>query len=540
MIRLDENSISELVSWLDTGFLFRVVSQLNTDFRRLVYKPDHNRSLFLDFSRIHELESFGRRHSSESSETDLLHLKLWKSFSADELFGDSKMFSQLEHVTIKFKFDQNIHSRDLEELAESLRRVRSIHSIELISPPVDFLTDLFTDLTMADCYCLDEDSVNCVDERLETYVGEGFFPQLESLVVQEAEIDSFGKIFNYNIFVKFKRLKEVVFNEIYSVRHSSTASVFSTTPRSRSMSMEDASSFLTDSVVNESLTLPSAASPQVLTVDPFWVCSTAVRAHPIEVIDLYMIPFNEAYDFVRHHFLDDSFPNLKTLRIRCISSTKHCNLLTSVMEKKFNTLPSLEEIEIGSLTKPLVEFLTSAGRSLRKLSVTSRMDLRNFVDDLWDFATTFPLEELNIRISKSVQLDELAELIDQTTFWRKSLKRIKINWNLINSMSIETLVFFRHLFRHFDHFIVSACGIVGTAVGEEVGRYSTPFEMFYYEFCEQRIFCHCTECLDREEPGEENELHLRRLALEEWETELSSELKQTLAEDREYRSKILS
>jgi len=577
---IDDHVLNEYIfQYLEPMFRFQAVSRVNKHLRSVVYSPANNSVLNLDFTRMYDISgdyssvllrapsvqlpgtsggsgssSWLKRERGGNSVVptalaaqggeEMLHQKLWNTFEVDRLFGFGGIFSNLSQVKIKFKIDQ-IFNRELSEMIGYLREMESLVNIELISPPIDFVSEFFIDRKITDCYCLDEENINCVDERLENPEGEEFLINLEHLTLQDVEIDTMTKIFNYNIFIKFEKLREVFFNDIYSIK-TNTASILSgSTPQSRSMSFDESTSVVGGpfgGIDQMSVTSPSMLSPsppaQLILEDPFQfpppVAQDLVHAK-IEKIDLYMIPFNEAANFIKINFLHN-FPNLRVLRIRCLSSAKHAGMLGSVLNYKFRKLPSLEEIEIGFLTTEFIRFIvdTCEPSSLRKLSVTSRLDFsgNSVSDELHDFGAKFTqLSDLNIRIHKNIQLEELCILFDETPL-RSSLKRIKISWNLVNAIELDTLVKLRLILRGSNgvKFIVSSCSVVVINCTVESASYSNAFERYYYEFCEQRVYCECDECLDErvEESGIENEEHLRRIAMQEWRNELSEESRNIL------------
>ena len=552
MNTLDEVIISEYVfPYLDTWFRYRTMSQVSRSLHQLIYRPENNGIVSLDFTKIYDVDysngaifssrdrKQSRKSSIESAGTnEELHQKLWNTYSVDELFGKNMIFSKIKELKIKFKLDQ-IFTRELAELVGFVREMDTLRRIELISPPIDFVIDLFLDKEITDCYCLDEDNINCVDEKLENPEGESFLVNLESLWLQDVEIDTMTKIFNYNIFLKFEKLSEIFFNDIYSIK-TNTASILSgSTPQSRSMSFDEVSVLSAGDQISLSNSMISPGpSPQLNMHDPFQfppAVSQEVVHNRIEKLDLYMIPFNEALNFIKINFLHN-FPNLKVLKIRCLSSAKHAGLLADVLRYKFNDagLPSLEEIEIGFLNQDFVKFIVNVcePNSLKKLSVTSRMDLGgvSIADELYEFGCKFDnLLELNLRINKNSQLEELIEFIKDAKFYHK-IQRIKITWNLINSIELDTLVTFRHLLAEFDKFIVSSSSLFVERCGI-TKVYSNAFERYFFEFCQERVYCECDDCLDEreEESGIENDQHLQRIAREEWNTELSSHSREILS-----------
>jgi len=576
MNKLDESVICEYVfPFLEKSFRYRTISRLSRSFRQIVYRPENNGIVSLDFTKIYDVvgdysailarapsvnffydrkqqkrfstesqvSSAANGSSDECSSLELLHQKLWNTFAMEDLFGEGKIFSQIKELRIKFKIDQ-IFNRELAELVGFVREMESVRRIELISPPVDFVIEMFLDRKITDCYCLDEENINCVDEKLENPEGENFLINLEQLWLQDVEIDTMTKIFNYNIFLKLKNLKEIFFNDIYSIK-TSTASILSgSTPQSRSMSFDESSVVSGGggldqvSFTSNSLLSPGPSPPaQLVMNDPFQFpppVSQDVIHNRIEKIDLYMIPFNETLNFIKINFLHN-FPNLKILRIRCLSSAKHASLLADVFRYKFidSGLPSLEEIEIGFLNSDFIRFIVDVcePNALRKLSVTSRIDLSGstIADELYDFGQKFShLSELNLRINKNSQLEELIEFLANSSFFDK-IEKIKLTWNLINSIELDTLVRFRDTLNMFGRFIVSSSSLLAERKGPRK-IYTDAFERYYWEFCEQRVYCECEDCLDEreEETGVENEEHLRRIAREEWNIELSLESREIL------------
>jgi hypothetical protein len=563
MNKIGDDILNECIfEYLEPGFKFAVLSRLSRGFRTIVYRPENNSIVNFDFTKIYDSNSLrapslaggwvpGMSGSSTCSffidknqqkresvtNVDKLHFKLWNTFDVNELFGEGGIFSKISQIKIKFKIDQ-IFNREFSELISHLRVMETLTKIELVSPPVDFVSELFLDQKITDCYCLDEDNINCVDERLENPEGEEFLSQLECLSLQDVEIDTMTKIFNYNFFLKFKSLKEIFFNDIYSIK-TNTASILSgSTPRSRSMSFDE-SSVVGGLYDQQSIvTLSPGPSPpsQLILDDPFQFpprVSVDVVHDNIEKIDLYMIPFNEALNFIKINFLHN-FPNLKVLKIRCLSSSKHAGLLTEVLRYQFASsgLPSLEEIEIGFLTAEFATLLIDVcePNCLKKLSVTSRIDFsgESISEKLFDFGKRFNLSEINFRIHKNTQLLEIIELIESTPLLH-SLKKIKISWNLINSIEIDSLINLRGLLKNFNKFIVSSCSVVVERDAPKRIFIST-FERFYFEFCQQRVYCECEECLDErdDETGIENEEHLRRIATGEWTEEISNDSRNIL------------
>ena len=287
------------------------------------------------------------------------------------------------------------------------------------------------------------------------------FANLKKLILEEIRCESIESIFNKSPFEKFPSMNEFVLNEIFLVKLNNSSKVH----------------------------FPPSPSDSVFRT---------------EKIELYLIPFTEVVEFVGD-FFGASFPVLKILKFKCLSSVGDANLLAAALKQQIDSLPALEEFEAGVLTVSLLEFLEiTSWSSLRKLTIPSRLAVSG--DKLVGFLTECPyFNELTIRVGSSNQVDDLSDALAEL-----NLEHLEIQWNTLNGISVQSLVKLRNALASFGTFNVSVRSLTADR-SESKESLSTDFEIFFSEICQNRIVCECNECEDQ--PSEE---HVLELARDEW------------------------
>ena len=304
---------------------------------------------------------------------------------------------------------------------------------------------------------------------------------LRSISICEAELESVHELDVFSI----PSLQELRLNELFLIKDQSVLTI---SPPSRAVSRDEL-------VVVEEL-------PQQTT-------------HGLERLELYLLPFSELLNFLKLSFSTHRFPNLSVLKIRCLSNVAHADQLASVLSAKVGDggLPALADLDVGILTERLLNSVEAVcGQAgLRRLSFASRLEI-DVATDLLGFAQQFPdVEELTVRVKHSEQLAALAAVVADSN-WKQSLKKLKLTWSVINSISAEALVALRAAVAEARRVHAAQRSFVIESRTKSAPAIVNPFERFFVELCRDRIVCECDECAY----GDVDESHILDLAQEEW------------------------
>ena len=457
---IDENIISEIFHYFPIKYKFNTFQCVSVDWRSIVWRPCFNRRLVLNFQ--------DSTPTSSSLDADsFVQMELFKrcEHSLGELFGPDGIWSELTEVRLTGV------TRDM-DIVEWIRTIPTLERIELIRPDLESVHAILG-------------SPEDADDLKPRH------PNLKSIRLSEIELESIHQL----EFLRLDNLKELVLNEVFLIKDDSS---FLSSPTRRG-------SFDT---CGEDLQLAPGRKP-----------------HCLERLDLYVIPFPELLNFLNNSFSIHSFVSLNFLKIRCLSSTAHADQLAAMIAAKVEPAgwPMLAELEVGIVTSHLVKVLTDKchPHTLRRLAFTSRVDVA-MGPDLGRLADFFPnIEEISFRAKSSSQLIEFARVLSLSN-WKSSIRKLKISWTVVNSISVDSLVRLRIAMRGmpFFHAGPRMLRVDRKAHRDSVVHVGDAFDRFYRELCHDRIVCECDECAQ----GGVDESHTWEMAEEEW-AELDKDLK---------------
>ena len=273
-------------------------------------------------------------------------------------------------------------------------------------------------------------------------------------------------------------------------------------------------------IIDEIFLVRSSTNPSVVS-SPMAVKALMRRPREeqaLESLDVYILPFSEQISFLNSCLSYGLFPNLSSIRIRCLSSVSHADMLASVIEAKvpIHGWPLMERIDTGMITESLFATLTDhcAADRIKSLSFGDRIDV-----ELPDLTNAFPLTEIFVaRVKNNIHFLRMVEAIEVSS-WKSSLRSLKISWSVLNSISVSVLVRLRIALHDLAWFRASARQVTVTA--SKQSRVAPPtvvskdaFQMFFVEICKDRIVCECDEC--GAGCGDVDETHVLEMAQDEW------------------------
>ena len=433
---INEQLVSIILQWLPEKERFGIVAETSREMSRLVWDPENNGEVFLDF--VH----------------DSLHVRMVENFGWKKLCAT--VWSRVRFLCIVFR--ENELAMPSVEIA-SVLNISRLESVSLTNANSGFVWDFF-----ANQLC---DSIT-------------------SIKLSNIRCESYYCLFDDNIFTKFPKLSELILDEVYFIKW------FVPSPEgpSRLVSLDGDSSEC-ESSCDE--------------------VSDLVDLHPIERIEIYLIPFGEVIQFV-NEFLLQQFYCLKVLKLKCLSSVKDSQLLCPILSDRIKSLPNLEELEIGVLTPGLLAFIKRACSkvSFSKLVVPARLAVSR--EKLTDFFTYFSnFKFFNVRVNSNLQIEELASVFQDT----HKLEELNIQWNTANGISAKSLISMRKTLGKrvkFFHVFSRNLRVQFADIDIQKSPSNEAFDEFFKELCQDRIVCECDECA----LSTNNPEHVLELAQEEW------------------------